>query len=167
MNSFDFLFKKENSLKPSDPSDPKRPSPPLRPWTANREGPYTHVRWGGDYGERCCEENWLGSDLPALGADLGTFAQRSVGPWDLGQKTRRLSAGRRITYHIPPNDMVLTVELQLDGREVPVMLGDKPSGETMAIKRVDDHHMTAPGAIPRAERQTKCNSNSRRKRGYL
>ena len=53
------------------------------------------------------------------------------------------SGGRRITYHIPPNDMVLTVESQLDGRDAPVMLGGKPSGETMAIKLVDDLHMTA------------------------
>jgi len=53
------------------------------------------------------------------------------------------NGGRRITYHIPPNDMVLTVESQLDGRDAPVMLGGKPSGETMAIKLVDDLHMTA------------------------
>jgi hypothetical protein len=39
--------------------------------------------------------------------------------------------------------MVLTVESQLDGRDAPVMLGGKPSGETMAIKLVDDHHTTA------------------------
>jgi hypothetical protein len=53
------------------------------------------------------------------------------------------NGGRRITYHIPPNDMVMTVESQLDGRDAPVMIGGKPSGETMAIKLVDDLHMTA------------------------
>ena len=34
----------------------------------------------------------------------------------------------------------MTVESRLDGSEAPVLLGGKPSGETMAIKRIDDHH---------------------------
>ena len=34
----------------------------------------------------------------------------------------------------------MTVETHLDGTEAPVFLGGKPSGETMAIKRIDDHH---------------------------
>ena len=53
------------------------------------------------------------------------------------------NGGRRITYHIPPNDMVLTVESPLDGGDAQVMFGGKPTGETMAIKRVDDPHLTA------------------------
>jgi len=34
----------------------------------------------------------------------------------------------------------MIVESPFDGREVPVLLDGKPSGETMAIKRLDDHH---------------------------
>ena len=49
--------------------------------------------------------------------------------------------GRRLTYHIVGrSDLVLTVETPMDGSEVPVMAGGKPSGETMAITRVDAHH---------------------------
>lgn len=77
---------------------------------------------------------------------LGTWIRKSDAAAPAGM-TMNVEAccngGRRLTYHIPPNNMVLTVESQLDGRDAPVMLGGKPSGETMAIKRVDDHHMTA------------------------
>ena len=50
--------------------------------------------------------------------------------------------GHRLTYHIQggPQPIVLTVDSPFDGTEVPVMMGGKPSGETMAIKRLDDHH---------------------------
>ena len=34
----------------------------------------------------------------------------------------------------------LTVNSPMDGTEVPALIGGKPSGETMAIKRIDDHH---------------------------
>ena len=52
--------------------------------------------------------------------------------------------GRKLTYHITMNDtkLVLTVESPFDGTEVPVLLDGKPSGETMAIKFVDDYHTT-------------------------
>jgi hypothetical protein len=52
-------------------------------------------------------------------------------------------SGRRLTYRVPPNDMVLIVESQLDGKDAPVMFQGKPSGETMAITKVDDRHYTA------------------------
>lgn len=44
----------------------------------------------------------------------------------------------RLTGH---NEVLLTVDSPLDGTEVPVLKPDgKPSGETMAIKRVDARH---------------------------
>jgi len=49
-------------------------------------------------------------------------------------------SGRRLTYRITGMEAKMTVESQLDGSEAPVLLGGKPSGETMAIKRIDDHH---------------------------
>ena len=91
---------------------------------------------------------WALTSAPSLNAQLGlgTWVRKPDASAPAGM-TMIVEAccggGRRIAYHIPPNDMVLTVESQLDGREAPVMLGGKPSGETMAIKRVDDHHMTA------------------------
>ena len=36
--------------------------------------------------------------------------------------------------------MTLTVDSPMDGTEVPALVGGKPSGETMAIKRLDDRH---------------------------
>lgn len=57
------------------------------------------------------------------------------------------SGGLRLIYHLqtapgqPP--ITLTVDSPMDGTEVPAMVGGKPSGQTMAVKRVDDRHYTA------------------------
>lgn len=52
------------------------------------------------------------------------------------------NGGRRLTYHvvIEKTDMLMLLETRLDGAEVPVLFAGKPSGETMAIKRTDEHH---------------------------
>ena len=55
------------------------------------------------------------------------------------------SGGLRLIYHIAiPNQpaVTLTVDSPMNGTEVPAFVAGKPSGETMAIKRVDDHHYT-------------------------
>jgi len=46
--------------------------------------------------------------------------------------------GFRLTYHVA--NVVMTVDSPMDGRAVPVLIDGKPSGETMAIKRLDAHH---------------------------
>jgi hypothetical protein len=53
------------------------------------------------------------------------------------------NGGRRLTYHFDINATVttLTVESRFDGSEADVLIAGKPSGETMAITRVDDHHI--------------------------
>jgi hypothetical protein len=38
---------------------------------------------------------------------------------------------------------LVLVQSTLDGADAPVLVAGKPSSETMAIKRVDDHHLTA------------------------
>jgi len=51
--------------------------------------------------------------------------------------------GFRLTYHMPvPGQptVTLTVDSPMDGTEVPAPIDGKPSGETMAIKRLDDRH---------------------------
>jgi hypothetical protein len=57
------------------------------------------------------------------------------------------NGGYRLIYQIPPLGgqpaMTLTVDSPMDGKEVPALLGGKPSGETMAVKRLDDHHYSA------------------------
>ena len=57
------------------------------------------------------------------------------------------NGGLRLIYQIPPFGgqpaTTMTVDSSMDGRDAPAMVGGKPSGETMAIKRLDDHHYSA------------------------
>ncbi|MGH9253464.1 MAG: hypothetical protein ACRD3C_02725 [Vicinamibacterales bacterium] len=57
------------------------------------------------------------------------------------------NGGLRLIYQIPPVGtqpaMTLTVDSPMNGTEVPALVGGKPSGETMAVTRVDDHHYSA------------------------
>jgi hypothetical protein len=50
--------------------------------------------------------------------------------------------GSRITYRfkIDSKDNVMIIESALNGTDAQVMVNGKPSGETMAIKRLDDRH---------------------------
>lgn len=56
------------------------------------------------------------------------------------------NGGYRLTYHVPIGNgqpaQVLTVDLPMDGTEVPMLSEGKPTGQTMSVKRVDDHHFT-------------------------
>lgn len=57
------------------------------------------------------------------------------------------NGGRRLIYHIPAMGgqpaSTMSVDSPMDGTDVPTMVGGKPTGQTMAIKRVDDRHYTA------------------------
>jgi hypothetical protein len=55
------------------------------------------------------------------------------------------NGGRRLTYSfkIGTDTFAMIVESPFNGAEVPVLLNGKPSGETMAIKRVDEFHLEA------------------------
>ena len=52
------------------------------------------------------------------------------------------SGGRHIDFRLNGGTTVMTLESRLDGQEAPVLVDGKPSGETMAIQRVDAHHTT-------------------------
>ena len=78
-------------------------------------------------------------------------AQISIGTWvrpsdpSAAALTMTVEAccngGRRFIYRISgQSDVLMTIESPMDGTEVPVLVAGKPSGETMGIKRVDDHH---------------------------
>ena len=81
-------------------------------------------------------------------------AQIGVGEWartdpEGGGMTMTVAAccngGYRLTYHVPvkgEQPLTLTVDLPMNGTEVPVLSGGKPTGQTMSAKRVDDHHYT-------------------------
>jgi hypothetical protein len=57
------------------------------------------------------------------------------------------NGGYRLTYQFPAMGgqpaTVLTIDSPLNGTEVPALANGKPSGQTMALKRVDDRHYTA------------------------
>jgi hypothetical protein len=56
------------------------------------------------------------------------------------------NGGLRLVYQIPPMGgqpaSTLSVDSPMNGTEAPALIAGKPSGETIAIKRVDDHHLT-------------------------
>lgn len=75
---------------------------------------------------------------------IGTWVKQSS-PSAPGALTMTVEAccngGRRLIYRIAGrSDIIMTVESPFDGTEVPVLVGGKPTGETMAIKLLDDHH---------------------------
>ena len=90
--------------------------------------------------------------LSALGWAGRAHAQVPAGTWvRTDERGKGLSmtvepcckGGLRLTYSVtlpgqPP--LVLTVDSPMDGTEVPALVAGLPSGQTMAIKRVDDRH---------------------------
>jgi hypothetical protein len=61
------------------------------------------------------------------------------------------NGGLRLTYRVPPMagqpETTMTVDSPMNGTEAPTMVAGKPSGQTMAIKRIDDHHYSAVGKV--------------------
>jgi hypothetical protein len=90
--------------------------------------------------------------LGALGSAGSLHAQIGVGTWvrkATGSEPAITmvvepccSGGRRLTYHLDINGSktLLTVASPFDGSDAPMLINGKPSGETMGIKRLDDHH---------------------------
>jgi hypothetical protein len=90
-----------------------------------------------------------------LGLGSPAHAQLGVGEWvrtDAGGKGMTMTVaacckgGFRLTYNVPIANgqppLILTVDLPMDGTEVPTMSAGKPTGQTMSAKRVDDRHYT-------------------------
>ena len=93
--------------------------------------------------------------LWALGWSSPVHAQIGVGEWvrtDAAGKGMTMTVaaccmgGYRLTYSVPIGTgqppLTLTVDLPMDGTEVPTMSAGKPTGQTMSARRVDDHHYT-------------------------
>lgn len=91
--------------------------------------------------------------LLAIGSIAVLRAQLGVGNWvqTIGGKVTGMTltveaccgSGYKLTYHLPEMPgMVMTVESALDGKDVPVLMGGKPTGETFAMKRIDATHVT-------------------------
>src|SRR6185503_7878066 len=93
--------------------------------------------------------------LCALAWSRPAHAQLGLGEWartdkDGGGMTMTVAAcckgGYRLTYHLPIANgqppVVVTVDLPMDGTEVPTITAGKPTGQTMSAKRIDDRHFT-------------------------
>jgi hypothetical protein len=86
----------------------------------------------------------------ALAASIPLHAQLGVGTYTRTEPQGAMTltvapccnGGFRLTYVIGQTNMTMTVDSPMDGTEVPVIIAGKPSGETMAIKRLDAHHAT-------------------------
>jgi hypothetical protein len=92
----------------------------------------TSLAWASQAHAQIGVGNWVRTDEKANGITMTVEAC--------------CSGGLRLIYHVPtaPGQppITLTVDSPMDGSEVPAMIGGKPSGQTMAIKRVDDRHYT-------------------------
>lgn len=79
-------------------------------------------------------------------------AQFSVGTWVQTAPMKGLTmnvdqccnGGRRLTFHltIGQKTQTVTVESRFDGSDAPQLVDGKPTGETMALKRVDERRTT-------------------------
>jgi hypothetical protein len=89
----------------------------------------------------------------ALGSPRLLRAQLEIGTWarqataSSPAMTMQIEAccggsGRRLSYHIvtEKTEGSMVIETRLDGRDAAVLVNGKPSGETMAITRVDALH---------------------------
>jgi hypothetical protein len=89
----------------------------------------------------------LATLTPMLRADIlaiGTWVRRPNK--DGGSSTMFIETagtGRKLTFKVPIAGGGITtmiVTTQLDGKDAPVLVDGKPSGETMAIRLMDDRH---------------------------
>src|SRR5258707_1054265 len=90
--------------------------------------------------------------LFALASSSSLQAQFSVGTWVQTAPMKGMTmnvdqccnGGRRLTFHVPAGQttQTVTVDSRFDGSDVPEVVDGKPSGETMALKRVDDRRTT-------------------------
>ena len=88
----------------------------------------------------------------ALGSASAVRAQLGIGTWvkqaggpaggDLTMTVEPCcNGGVRLVYRlVGQSDVLMTIDSPMDGSDVPVMAGGKPTGETMGIKRLDDQH---------------------------
>jgi hypothetical protein len=90
--------------------------------------------------------------LFAFASGSSLQAQFSVGTWVQTAPMKGLTmnvdqccnGGRRLTFHITVGQktQTVTIESRFDGSDAPQIVDGKPSGETMALKRVDDRRTT-------------------------
>ena len=84
--------------------------------------------------------------LPAAAADspIGSWVKNSPsGKLEITLTIEAWGPGKgKLTYRFKGMDTVMTIVSALDGKDAPVIVNGKPSGETMAIKLIDKYHST-------------------------
>ena len=88
---------------------------------------------------------WIVGSTGTLSAQMGigTWVKQATGssPAMTMSVEACCGSGRRLIYRVGTSDAAtMTVESPFDGTDVPVLVLGKPTGQTMGIKRVDDHH---------------------------
>lgn len=74
----------------------------------------------------------------------GTWVRRNPLPGGaIALTVEAAGSGRKLTYKFADPSMVMTVVTQLDFKDAPVLLNGQPTGQTMAIKLIDDRHTFA------------------------
>jgi hypothetical protein len=77
----------------------------------------------------------------------GTWILRVDGP-TMAMIVEPAGTGLKVTYKAVGTDRklvdppLMAMVTQLDGKDAPLMIGENPSGETMAVTRVDARHTT-------------------------
>jgi hypothetical protein len=94
-----------------------------------------------------CSVGWVNQALAQFGVGTTWLRTDAQGKGITMKVEACCNGGLRLTYHIPPVGnqpaMTLTVDSPMDGSDAPALVGGKPSGETMGVKRLDDHHYSA------------------------
>lgn len=91
----------------------------------------------------------LAGQLAAADLWVGTWIRKSItgAPADKVEFTMTIETfgknGYKLAYRLNGFPQVTTLESTADGTDGPVLIDGKPTGETMTITRVDDHHTTA------------------------
>lgn len=91
--------------------------------------------------------SWSGQAHAQLGVGTAWIRTDAQGKGIILSVEACCNGGLRLTWQIPSMGgqpaSTLSVDSPMNGTEVPALVGGKPSGETMAVKRVDDHHYSA------------------------
>jgi hypothetical protein len=94
----------------------------------------------------CAVAMLLGSVRPAAAADSPVGTWKAMGDFSnaKGEMTMVIErwgkGGAKLTYRMVGQPIVLTIEAKLDGSDAPLFMNGQPTGETMALKRLDGHH---------------------------
>ncbi len=86
----------------------------------------------------------LGALVQADSLPTGTWVRRNPLPGGaIALTVEATGSGRKLTYKFTDASMVMTIVTQLDGKDAQVLMNGQPTGQTMAIKLIDDRHTFA------------------------